>query len=210
MSSHLNISGGIGGNIVGTYAAEFMRGKIKNANFFTSALFTLPCIICMIIAVNTTSLAMAIAFTLFAEIFLFTSFAPITTIQLSVIPPQLRSRGAALSIFFDHIFGDMISPPLIGAISDGTSSLRLGLQCTWMAVCVSGAWWWFGYAYLTACDPKRNTMTSSRMDDSSSPGVHNNASDDDMLLEDSKLTYCDVLFGKDPLIMDADGCVTLR
>jgi hypothetical protein len=56
----------------------------------------------------------------------------------------LRAKSSALQIFFQHILGDMISPPIIGAISDGTGSLRAGLQITWMVVGLSGLVWWIG------------------------------------------------------------------
>jgi len=53
-----------------------------------------------------------------------------------------------LRVQVQHILGDMISPPLIGAVSDATSSLRQGLQVTWIAVLVSGAAWGLGAGLL--------------------------------------------------------------
>lgn len=48
-----------------------------------------------------------------------------------------------------HVLGDVISPPIIGEISDRTGSLRAGMQVTWMMMFVAGAWWFFGYTCLS-------------------------------------------------------------
>lgn len=71
-----------------------------------------------------------------------------SAVSINVIPPRLRARSCGLLIFVQHVLGDIISPPLIGAISDSTGSLQLALQMTWIAVLISGLWWWVGYYFL--------------------------------------------------------------
>merc|ERR1719188_2223454 len=71
------------------------------------------------------------------------------TVLVSAIPVRLRSRAAGLQMFFTHVLGDVISPPIIGAISDQAHSLRHGLQICWMMVLVAGAFWMAGKAVLT-------------------------------------------------------------
>ena len=75
--------------------------------------------------------------------------APITTVSISCINPELRAKSSGLMIFIQHILGDMISPPIIGIISDTTGSLRTGLQITWIVVLLSGAFWWLGGYFLS-------------------------------------------------------------
>lgn len=89
-----------------------------------------------------------------SHVFVFyrTCLAPITTISISCIRPQLRAKSSAMQIFFQHVLGDMISPPIIGIISDSTSSLQTGLQITWMTVALSGLSWWLGGFYLPNFD----------------------------------------------------------
>ena len=59
----------------------------------------------------------------------------------------MRSFSSAIIIFFQHALGDVISPPIIGAISD-SSSLRKGLQVTWVMVLISGCIWFYGWIIL--------------------------------------------------------------
>jgi hypothetical protein len=57
----------------------------------------------------------------------------------------------------------MISPPIIGAVSDATGSLRTGLQVTWVAVLVSGAAWAAGASFLPPLpDLRRNQQVRRR------------------------------------------------
>lgn len=60
----------------------------------------------------------------------------------------------------------MISPPIIGAISDGTGSLQTGLQITWMTVVLSGLAWGVGGYYLPDFEiPKSDAADSSNMEE---------------------------------------------
>ncbi|CAJ1420660.1 unnamed protein product [Effrenium voratum] len=58
-------------------------------------------------------------------------------------------RGSSLQILLCHVLGDVISPPIIGAIAD-VRGLRTGLQLCWVAVLVAGFMWGCGYKCLTA------------------------------------------------------------
>jgi hypothetical protein len=60
----------------------------------------------------------------------------------------LRVISSGVAIFCQHILGDIISPPIIGALSDSTGSLQTALQCTWIALFVSAAWWLAGWYFL--------------------------------------------------------------
>ena len=53
-----------------------------------------------------------------------------------------------MQILLQHLLGDIISPPIIGAISDGTGQLRNGLQICWVALIFSGVCWGAGYFFL--------------------------------------------------------------
>jgi MFS family permease len=55
------------------------------------------------------------------QLALFLATSPINVIILGAVPEGLRASAMAVSIFAIHAFGDMISPPLVGAISDRSS-----------------------------------------------------------------------------------------
>lgn len=79
-----------------------------------------------------------------AGVLLFTATAPINAAILNSVPPQLRASGMAVSIFCIHLFGDFISPQIVGAISDALGrDLRTAMFILPVAIGVgAGAWWW--------------------------------------------------------------------
>jgi uncharacterized membrane protein YgcG len=164
------IVGGIVGNIIGAKVADYYRPKLKNAYFLVPALFTLPATVFILLVVNVTnSLGAAIIFLFLGNILVWTYTGPISAISISVIPPRLRARSAGLLIFFQHILGDIISPPIIGAVSDSSGSLQRGMQLTWIALGLSGVIYWCGYQFLAplesyemqACADSRSSSSSS-------------------------------------------------
>jgi hypothetical protein len=52
--------------------------------------------------------------------------------------------------------GDVIAPPIVGGISTSTGSLRTGMQVTWLAILVSGVWWFCGYYFLVPFRPPKD------------------------------------------------------
>lgn len=171
------IVGGIVGNIIGAKVADYYRPKLKNAYFLVPALFTLPATVFILLVINVTnSLGAAIIFLFLGNILVWTYTGPISAISISVIPPRLRARSAGLLIFFQHILGDIISPPIIGAISDSSGSLQRGMQLTWIALGLSGTIYWCGYQFLAplesyelqACADSRSSSSSSPSSSSSS------------------------------------------
>jgi len=80
-----------------------------------------------------------------AEFAIFLSTSPINVVILQGVPVALRASAMALSIFAIHLFGDLISPPLIGVISD-SSSLRNAMLVLPVALALGTIAWWRGSA----------------------------------------------------------------
>lgn len=90
------------------------------------------------------------------ELAVFASVAPTNAAVLLSVPPALRANAMAASIFAIHLLGDLISPPLIGAISDsygdarsfcsGAAGLQIGMYLLPVALAVSAFAWWRGSA----------------------------------------------------------------
>ncbi len=78
-----------------------------------------------------------------AEFAIFLSTAPINVVILQGVPVELRSSAMALSIFAIHLFGDLISPPLIGKLSD-TFSLGKAMFVLPVALVLGTIAWWRG------------------------------------------------------------------
>src|SRR5882757_8592522 len=78
-----------------------------------------------------------------AEFAIFLSTSPINVVILQGVPVELRASAMALSIFAIHLFGDLISPPLIGKLSD-TWSLGKAMFVLPMALVLGTIAWWRG------------------------------------------------------------------
>ncbi len=75
-----------------------------------------------------------------AELLLFMSTGPINTAIVNLVSPAQRACAVALSIFVIHALGDVISPSIIGGVSDMTS-LAAAVMIVPFAVAVSGVLW---------------------------------------------------------------------
>ena len=79
-----------------------------------------------------------------AEFFLFLNTGPLNTAIVNSVSAPVRATAIGLNLFIIHAFGDTFSPTIIGAISDRTQSLRLGLGFTLISLVVSCVILWAG------------------------------------------------------------------
>ena len=84
-----------------------------------------------------------------AEFAIFLSTSPINVVILRAVPEGLRASAMAMSIFAIHLFGDMISPPLVGAVSDAWT-LRAGMFVLPAALVIAAFAWLRGSREWTA------------------------------------------------------------
>ncbi len=74
---------------------------------------------------------------------------PTNTIIANVTHPSIRAAAFALNIFVIHALGDVISPPLIGAINDSFGgNMNAGFVAVSFAILISGLFWMWGARYL--------------------------------------------------------------
>ncbi len=62
------------------------------------------------------------------QVFLWFYNGPSNALLANCVDARIRTRAFSISIFLGHALGDAISPALVGAISDGTGSLALGVR----------------------------------------------------------------------------------
>ncbi len=64
------------------------------------------------------------------EFFLFLNTGPLNAAIVNSVSAPVRATAVSFNLFCIHFFGDTFSPQIIGAISDHTKNLRLGLGAT--------------------------------------------------------------------------------
>ncbi len=75
---------------------------------------------------------------------------PINAILVNCVPSGLRARAFSLSILAIHLLGDAISPPIVGALADATSSLPTAIAVVPIALAGGAMVWWVAWRRLPA------------------------------------------------------------
>jgi len=89
-----------------------------------------------------------------AELLVFVSTGPINSTVVNFVAPNQRASAMALCVFTIHALGDVISPPLIGAVAD-YSTLAYGVLLVPVAMAVCAVvWWWAARAAEHAAVPR--------------------------------------------------------
>ena len=144
------VLGGVGGTLCGGWLSDRLNHKDRSAYMKTSACsmaLTLPCTIAMLYV----PFPYAWGFLGLAVFCLFFNAGSVAAIITNVTAPSMRASAFAISIFFTHALGDVISPFIIGAIADGTGgNMNVAFLAVSAAVAVAAVLWWKGMPHLAA------------------------------------------------------------
>ncbi len=151
-SSWVGISavvGGLLGTAGGGWLADKLKGVTRIPYLAVSGLSMLPAVVLTAIALFVAQAPTAIVLLVIAaQLFLWTYNAPINALIVNSVEPGLRARAFGLSVLAIHLFGDVLSPPLIGFVSDRTGNLELALGMVPIAVLAGGLVWIYGWRSL--------------------------------------------------------------
>jgi predicted MFS family arabinose efflux permease len=134
--SAITVVDGIAGTLVGGWIAQRWLRSDHRALYllsFWSVALTLPCGALVFFGPR----AWAIPALFAAEFFLFLNTGPLNAAIVNSVSAPIRATAIACNLFCIHFFGDTFSPQIIGAISDRTKSLSLGLGATLVSLVVS-------------------------------------------------------------------------
>jgi MFS family permease len=140
----LIVAGFLGTAIGGAWSDRAARGAERGAAVVShlricavSGLCGAPFALVCLLSTSATSF---FVFIFVSSTFLFLSTSPINAALLQSVPVHLRASAMALSIFAIHLFGDLWSPPLVGAIADRTT-MQIGMFVLPVAILASGLVW---------------------------------------------------------------------
>jgi sugar phosphate permease len=137
---------GFVGTFVGGWLGDYCAKYSRQAFLWVSAVATLVAVPFTWAALTTASPAMYVTAMVAAQLCLFISTGPINAAILNLTSPVERASAIAVSIFTIHILGDVLSPPLIGAVSD-VASLQEAVKIVPVAVLAAGLLWcWAAHA----------------------------------------------------------------
>jgi len=134
---------GIAGTLVGGWIAQRWLRTNHRALYllsFWSVALTLPFGVLLFFGPR----ACAIPALFAAEFFLFLNTGPLNAAIVNSVSAPVRATAVSINLFIIHCFGDTFSPQIIGAISDRTKSLSIGLGATLIFLIVSCVILWNG------------------------------------------------------------------
>jgi MFS transporter, Spinster family, sphingosine-1-phosphate transporter len=132
----ITVIDGIAGTLVGGWLAQrWLRTNYRALYLlsFWSVALTLPCGVLLFFGPP----AWAVPVLFVTEFFLFLNTGPLNAAIVNSVSAPVRATAISLNLFCIHCFGDTFSPTIIGAISDRTQSLRLGLGATLIFLVIS-------------------------------------------------------------------------
>ena len=148
--------GGLGGTIVGGLLGDWLRNRLSGSYFLVSGaglLLSAPCVMLFLVMPFPGAWWMMFA----AVFFMFVNTGPTNAILANVVHPVMRPAGFALNIFVIHVLGDVISPPIVGAVS-GWWNGQAGFGVVSAFLVIGGVVWLWGGRHLqcdTAVAPQR-------------------------------------------------------
>jgi MFS family permease len=131
---------GFVGTFLGGWLGDYCLRYTRQSYLWMSALATLVALPLTVACLQGASPSIFYPALVGAELLLFMSTGPINSVIVSLVSPAHRASAVALSVLAIHTLGDVISPPLIGTVSD-RSSLGEAVLLVPVAVAVSGLFW---------------------------------------------------------------------
>ena len=145
-SARSSPSAGLLATLLGGWLGDKLRPRFPSSYFLVSAitiLLAFPATVAMLYVPFPAAWGLIFV----ACFFLFFNTGPANAALANVTPPATRATAFALNILAIHIFGDALSPPLIGWIA-GQTNMNLAFLTVSAAMVLASAFWLLGARYL--------------------------------------------------------------
>ncbi|MCC7072424.1 MAG: MFS transporter [Deltaproteobacteria bacterium] len=145
------VVGGLVGTVAGGVLGDALQTRVREAYFVVCGASCIPGLILAAWALFFAQGALAITVALTAaQVFLWMYNAPVNALLVNAVDVGVRARAFGVALMLTHLFGDVPSPPLIGAVSSATGSVAQGIGLALVAVGVAASVWLVGATRLGA------------------------------------------------------------
>jgi len=134
------VATGFVGTFLGGWLGDHFLPRTKQAYIWVSGIATLAAAPLTFIALTAHVKWVFVTTIVLAEVLIFMCTGPVNSAIVNAVSPLERATALGLSVLLMHAFGDIPSPPLIGALSD-SSSLERAFLVVPVAVLLSGLIW---------------------------------------------------------------------
>jgi MFS transporter, Spinster family, sphingosine-1-phosphate transporter len=152
---YITVATGLAGTALGGFLADRQPGADRTLVYLRvcawSSIVAAPLALAALLMHGSTGFLVLLGA---SELAIFVSVSPVNAAVLHSVRPGLRATAMAVSIFFIHLLGDLVSPPILGKISDvrgdlheagkGAPGLQAGMYLLPLALAISGVAWLAG------------------------------------------------------------------
>jgi MFS family permease len=143
----ISATAGVSATLLGGIVGDWLRRYASGAYFLVSGIgIVLACPFVLLMLWTPFPLAWGAIFG--AVFFLFFNTGPSNTILANVTPAGVRATAFALNIFLIHLFGDAISPPLIGRLVGDNAHWNRAFVVITVIMTLAAVLWLWGARYL--------------------------------------------------------------
>ena len=133
---------GLGGTYIGGWLGDFFLRRSRHSYLWVSGISTLLAAPATYICLTDPRRSVYLPAIVIAEMLIFMSTGPVNSAIVNAVAPQERATAVGLSVLMVHLFGDIPSQPIIGALSEA-SNLGRALLIVPVAIVTSGVLWMF-------------------------------------------------------------------
>ena len=148
----VTITCGIAGTAAGSYVADKMVGKVSHPYLAFSGLAMIPATICAALTLLVPGKIATVTFLAIGQFFAWSYNGPINALIVNSVPSPLRTRAISVSVLTTHLFGDAVSPSIVGFASDHSRGLDFALWAAPAALAFGTVIWLVSWKYLDETD----------------------------------------------------------
>jgi MFS family permease len=126
----MTVVSGLVGTFLGGWLGDRLSRRTDKAHLLVSGVGMLLGVPAALVGLTATDRAIYMPAVCLAEVFVFLNTGPANAVLVNVTLPEVRATAIAVSIFVNHLLGDVPSPILIGHVSDWRGSLQAALMLT--------------------------------------------------------------------------------
>jgi MFS family permease len=144
----ITVIAGLLSTLLGGFVADRLQKRFSGSYFLVSGagmILAFPLCIAMLY----TPFPLAWVFVFGSVFFVFLNTGPSNAALANVVGSKIRASAFAMNILIIHLFGDALSPPLLGGVA-GHFDMTMAFLVVSAAMLISGIIWLFGMKYLAA------------------------------------------------------------
>jgi sugar phosphate permease len=149
------VVGGVVGTLAGGIGADRLRGLTRQPSFALAGTTMLLSAAAAVVCLVTEAAVPMVLGLLAAQTLMWAYNGPINAVIVSTVDRALVSRAVGLSLLCIHLFGDAVSPTIVGWLSDRTGELRVGLLVVPLAMAAGAGAWLRAWRRLPESDSTR-------------------------------------------------------